>query len=401
MAPPPAGRPRKIDPTMPAHIDQARIPRGMYWRRRADGTGVWFVYEKQADSEAPVRKVVANEDAKLSDLHAIAEGRADSAHGSLAWMLQQFHDSAKFRELSKATREDYEYCRDVLENYPTKAGKLGTAPVARITRMHVQRMVDSIARGKSETRPGAGDAVPGYPSKANHVLRYLSRVFEWAANRLGIADNPAKGVEQSKERKRRRLPTPDAYAAVLKFAREGAARKAHTKGSCAPYLPLAMELGYLCRLRPVETITLTDAHVLPEGLQTNRRKGSRDNVVRWNPRLRAAVDAALAYRREVWTRAKLPTPMRAEDRPLIVSEDGGALASSSWQTAWNRLQRAAVAAKVIDEAQRFGAHDLKRKGATDTKGNRADVQDAGGWRNAAMVDVYDLSLPVVEPAAGS
>jgi integrase len=399
---PPAGRPRKHDPAIPAHIDQDRIPKGFYFRRRADGSGVWFVYERQPNG-APKRKPLANQDAKLSDLHAIAESHANSASGTLAWLLEQFHDSAKYRSLSKATREDYDYCRTVWEDFPTSAGlPLGRTPLSHITRVLVQVVVDTIAKGQDETRPGAGDAVPGYPSKANHALRYLRRVYEWAANRLdGFKDNPAKGVEQSKERKRRRLPTPDAYAAVLKFAREGAARKAHTKGSCAPYLPLAMELGYLCRLRPVETITLTDAHVLADGLQTNRRKGSRDNVVLWNPRLRAAVKAAQAYRDEVWKRAKLPTPMRPEDRTLIVSEDGGPLADSSWQTAWNRLQRAAVKAGVIDEAMRFGAHDLKRKGATDTKGNRADVQDAGGWRNAAMVDVYDLSLPRVDPAAGS
>jgi hypothetical protein len=49
-----------------------------------------------------------------------------------------------------------------------------------------------------------------------------------------------------------------------------------------------MEIGYLCRLRGIETITLTDKNGLEEGVLTNRRKGSRDNIVRWTPRLRAA-----------------------------------------------------------------------------------------------------------------
>ena len=58
-----------------------------------------------------------------------------------------------------------------------------------------------------------------------------------------------------------------------------------------------MELGYLCRLRSIETITLTEANGTAEGLSTNRRKGSRDNLVEWTPRLRAAWDGALALRR--------------------------------------------------------------------------------------------------------
>ncbi len=40
-------------------------------------------------------------------------------------------------------------------------------------------------------------------------------------------------------------------------------------------------------------------------------------------------------------------------------------------------------------------HDNKRKGITETKGNRADKQDAGGHRSRAMADVYDLSMPHV------
>lgn len=31
--------------------------------------------------------------------------------------------------------------------------------------------------------------------------------------------------------------------------------------------------------RGIEVLTLTDAHLLPDGVKTNRRKGSRDNIV--------------------------------------------------------------------------------------------------------------------------
>ena len=52
-----------------------------------------------------------------------------------------------------------------------------------------------------------------------------------------------------------------------------------------------MEIAYLCRLRAVEVVNLTEANALEAGILTNRRKGSRDNVVRWNARLRHAWSA--------------------------------------------------------------------------------------------------------------
>jgi hypothetical protein len=38
------GRKRKHDPSMPKHIDQAALPRGIYWDR--SGAGHWYVFEK-------------------------------------------------------------------------------------------------------------------------------------------------------------------------------------------------------------------------------------------------------------------------------------------------------------------------------------------------------------------
>jgi len=55
---------------------------------------------------------------------------------------------------------------------------------------------------------------------------------------------------------------------------------------------------------------------------------------------------------------------------------------------------------VIAEEDWFGLHDLKRRGVTDTAGNRADKQETSGHRTESMMDVYDHSLPVV-PVAGT
>ncbi|MBU8975488.1 hypothetical protein JI752_004980 [Lysobacter sp. MMG2] len=56
-----------------------------------------------------------------------------------------------------------------------------------------------------------------------------------------------------------------------------------------------------------------------------------------------------------------------------------------------------IEAGAITEGQRFSPHDLKRKGGTDTTGNRAEKQDALGV-SEAMMKVYDKSVPKVRPS---
>ncbi|MCE7521359.1 hypothetical protein LZG37_24800 [Halomonas titanicae] len=88
------------------------------------------------------------------------------------------------------------------------------------------------------------------------------------------------------------------------------------KGACATHLWIVMELAYICRLRGIEVVTLSDANSTADGVMTNRRKGSRDNVVRWYPRLTAAWNAAIERRAEIWSARGTPIPMHPESRPL-------------------------------------------------------------------------------------
>jgi site-specific recombinase XerC len=365
------GRKRQHDATIPAHIDQGAIPRGVYWDRT--GSGRWYVFERDVDGRAK-RKTIAPRDAKLSDLHRIIEQRAGVDRSALGWMLDQFHQSSKFAKLSERTRDDYDYQRSIARKYRLANGQtLAELTMARITPPVMQRIVDKIGKDT--------------PTKANQLLRYLRRCFRWGINRGLCTANPCKGVEAATEAKRRRLPDDIAYNAVLRFAR--------ARGS---YLADVMEIGYLCRLRGIETITLTDAHVTRDGLQTNRRKGSRDNLVSWTPRLRAAVDALTARRATTWKKRGTPVQIQPDQRLLVVSKSGGPLDKSSLDSTWQRMITAALRGGVITPEQRFSLHDLKRKGITDTAGTRAEKQDASGHRTEAMLDVYDQSKPVVKPA---
>lgn len=88
-----------------------------------------------------------------------------------------------------------------------------------------------------------------------------------------------------------------------------------------------------------------------------------------------------------------PNPIKAEQRPLLVSESGTPLTKSALDSAWQRLVRRAVAEDVIEEEQRFALHGLKHRGITDS-----DDKSAGGHVTEAMRQMYDRSVPVVRAA---
>lgn len=377
-------RKRKHNTHIPAHIDQAALPAAVFFDHR--GNGVWYTLNYDEGGRQR-RKNIASRTASLSELHRIMEERDGVDRNSLVYLCEQFHSSTQFSKLKPNTKDDYCYCRDVLLTIPTKLNMpLGELAVRKFTPALVQRLVDRIAD-------------EGTPSKAAHALRYLRRTMQWGRNRGYVDSNPAMGIEAPVERKRRRLPAQGVMKMLIERARERGQLKRGQKGACPAYLWYVMEIGYLCRLRGIETVTLTDANALEDGVLTNRRKGSRDNVVRWSPRLLTAWQAAEAYRSVVWHKNSIPVSREAVRRPLIVAAHGGPLKKSSLDTAWQRFITNAVEAGAITTEQRFGLHDLKRRGITDTPGTRAQKQEASGHRDESMMDVYDLSVPRVTPSA--
>lgn len=108
---------------------------------------------------------------------------------------------------------------------------------------------------------------------------------------------------------------------------------------------------------------------------------------------------AKSYRRRVWASQSYPIPASPERRFVIVAAHGGQLQKSSLDSTWQRFITRAIKDGVITEEQRFALHDLKRRGITDTPGDRKQKQDASGHRDEAMLDIYDFSLPRVYPSA--
>lgn len=391
------GRKRGASPVnLPEQIDYQKVPRGIYWD--ATGNGRWYTLEPHPDGHGMRRKTVAQRNARMSDLHAIAEQRqGKAARGSIRSVVVLYKQSLAFQELGDRTRNDYAAYADAIMDYPLKNGTtLGDAIVDRLSPGFIRRLIDVIAMGRPGT-PGK-EAVPGYPTKANHWLRFLRRLFGWAREHDHVQTNPAAGVKQVRERRNHRMPTLDAFGRVQMYARACSMLGVREKGRMPPYLWAAMEIGYRARLRGIETLTLTDANLIDGYLQTNRRKGSRDNRVTLSPELAAALAAVREYRAEVWERRSYPTKIRPEQRFLFVGEDGEPLTRSGFNTAWGRMIRNAVADQVLTEEERFGLHGLKHRGVTDSTG---DKKQASGHKTDAMRHLYDHEVPIVDAAGAA
>jgi len=155
-----------------------------------------------------------------------------------------------------------------------------------------------------------------------------------------------------------------------------------------------MVLTYSVRLRGIEVCTFTDAHRQTDGVRSNRRKGSRDNVTEWDPAMIEPWDQPVARRTRIWNqkgRAR-PVPLRASDRYLLIERGGEPMTRSALSTAWQRLITEAIRVGVIAKEDRFGLHGLEHRGITD-----GDNKAAGGHVTEAMRQRYDHELPVVQP----
>jgi integrase len=227
-------------------------------------------------------------------------------------------------------------------------------------------------------------------SRANKELAYIKRIFSWAYEYEKIKTNPTIGVKKLLVKARQHYAEDEDYQFMLKIA----------VASPYWYAPVCMEIAYLCRMRLSEVLDMTDANELPTGLLIKRRKGSRDNITAWNDRLKTAWQTAVTTRNQILSQRKQPHPFRPEDRFVFISErTGDPIQVSSLKTAIGRITTTAQteADRLGIQWTRFTFRDLKRKGVSDTPGNK---QDASGHRNASMLNIYDVKLKTVELSSG-
>jgi hypothetical protein len=384
------GRKRKFDTSIPGHIDQKVIPAGCYWHRR---DRYWYT---KLPYETPAIRRLCGEDAMLSDLHHAMELLGGVEKDTLKFLLDAHQASDQYAELADTTKEDYANTRRILDGFVTKIGMpFPSLKLSKIKLPLIQVLIDDIAAGK---RRHGDTPAERTPSSAAHVQRYLSAAFAWGMPRGLCAFNAAEGVAMPKERKAHRMPSRVIMRACVALFKRRGALPTRTKGSLPPYVWAVAVIAYACRMRNIEVRSLTDADETDDGIIVDRRKGSLGNTTEWSPELREAWDWLKIRRTGIWAKKRLPSPLRPDQRPLVVNEQGQRVSKSTMASAWRRAMAAAMAAGLIDASERFGLHGLKHRGVTDTEGTKADKQQASGHRNMQMVNHYDHERPVVKPA---
>lgn len=335
--------------------DREQLPKYVY---RSKGRYVWRAYLGVEDGRARFAPDVplCSVNAPLTEVwEAYRAVQADTAAaGTLGWLLDDYLASPQFAALADSTRAMYERNARTIRKTRLKGGReFGDVLVRQTTPGTYRRYIDK----------RSGD---GAPVQANRELSFLKTAFAWAYERDRITDNPVSKVKKNRETARKRYITDAEYRHVYNLA--------------TPAMKCAMELAYLCRARKIEVRGFKRSHCTDEGLLINRAKGSKTQIIRWTPRLRAAVDLGKQASGKVMTL----------DPYILNRHGGGPITESGFNTAWQRLMRKA---KESGLAEGFTFHDLKAKGVSDFDG---DKTKASGDKSARMAAVYDRKVEEIE-----
>lgn len=366
------GRTRFSD-NFPSHIkDPSKLPRHTWFNK--SGAGKWMLDYYDAASEKWRAKRIAGPLATMTEIWQACEAQEAKTETTFKSLSFDFQKSLAWRDLSRLTQDDYLGCHEKIINCNTATGLFGDQPINKWTVGTVRNYRDLRAE---ESR-----------SRANKELSYIRRVFSWAYEYEKVKINPAKGIKKLTVAARKHYAEDSDYNFLLQVAKE-------SNYWCMPF---AMEIAYLCRMRLAEVVDLRDVDERPEGLHIRRRKGSKDNITEWSPRLEQAWKSAKEMRNKILEKKRIPVHFKPEERLLFISErTGERIVASSIKTAKSRIDQQATkkANELGVEFNHFTFHDLKRKGVTDTTGNK---QEASGHRNASMLNIYDIKPSLVRPA---
>lgn len=295
--------------------------------------------------------------APRSELWREYERVTQKSKDTLRWMLEAYHKSRRFKTRQPRTQQSYEgYKKQILAKTYNQGRSIGDLPLTALKRPF---FADYLGKHKDKHGRHA-------PIAANRHIQYLKAVWNWAAEYYEhVPDNPLLRVTLNKQKPRDRYVTDEEYKAF--------------KAAAHSYIPLFMELAYLCRARWGEIARLRVSSCYPEGLELIRGKGSESEITAWTSRLHRVVDDCKAFNKSA------PTPI--DGAYLIHDKQGEPINKESFNSMWQRLMKKWVHAGN----ERFTFHDLKAKGVTD------QAQNFAGHKSARMRKVYVRNLQLVEP----
>lgn len=267
------GRTRSSE-NFPSHIkDPSKLPCHTWFNK--SGAGKWMLDYYDATSEKWRSRRIAGPLATMPEIWQAYEAQEAKSETTFKSLSLDFQQSLAWRDLSRLTQDDYLGCHAKIINCKTASGLFGDQPLVKWTIGTVRNYRDFRAE---ESR-----------SRANKELSYIKRVFSWAYEYEKVKSNPAKGIKKLTVAARKHYAEDNDYNFLLQVAKE----------SNYWYMPFAMEIAYLCRMRLAEVVDLRDGDERPEGLYIRRRKGSKDNITEWSPRLEQAWKSGKEIRNKI------------------------------------------------------------------------------------------------------
>lgn len=328
------GRKRTKNPGLPKYVEPKR---GWYvWRRDKLGLG------------PPIRLVP--KDSPMSAVWAAWEDVQEPDRTTLAALLSAYVESA---ERSPRTQKDYRaYVRLISSQKLADGRTLGEIDPDEPTTLFWRHYMDR----QSDT-----------PVAANRRMQFIKAAYAWAFERGRVKAHTPQPVRLFREKARQRYVTQAEYGVALEVAREWAAAGRY------PYLWVMMELAYLLRARRSEVTALMRRQVGDGVIRWDRAKGSRGEVTRITPRLKAAIDGGKALESDILSQ-------------YIVHRKGQRIRKNAFDSAWRRLMNEVEARGV----ERFTFHDLKAAGISDHEqhysGHKSDRQRGDYIRKPDEVD---------------
>ena len=288
--------------------------------------------------------VIAPGDAPLSKVYSEYEKISDQGGYTLKWIITKYLASEQFTNTSTRTQKNYQtYAKNLIEQPLANGLKFGDITINKISQRTIRKYLDDKAAKVS----------------ANRHIAFLKVIFNWGLERYSIIKiNPCIGVRLYSEKARERYIEDWEYELVRDLA-------------SVEYIPIFMEIAYLCRARWSEIATLKRDCISDDGLYLTRSKGSKDEITLWTPRLRLAVDNALQFNEARFSHY------------LIHNSSGEPIQQSAFTSAWRRVMDNALKNGLAD---RFTFHDIKAKGVSDHESKHS------GHKTESMKHVYDRKI---------
>lgn len=289
------------------------------------------------------------------------EAYQGNTNGTINGLAKQYFGSQQFTRLAPRTQSDYRNYHERLQDITFNKGqKFMDANPAQVTKGVIRQILDLRAS-------------QGAPIQGNRQIKgFLSAVFRYGIESekiLGMKDNPCH-VRRNEESGSNHYVEDWEIRYAIERARPW-------------YLPIVIELAYLLYARISEVLDLRLADLTPEGVLMRRKKSSSDNIVRWGPRLEAAVNQALGHKQEIGSLY------------LLHDKHGQKLRYEAVRHAWDRCMakcQADAAAEGL-EFRPYNRHAMKYKGVTDT-----EQDNPAGHKSEAMRIKYRLKPKQVDPA---